>query len=63
MKYSPKVTAQKTAEIGGVSAVGVIIEAVSTRLLPGWFPAGTVTAAAATLYVSVKNWLKNRNWK
>lgn len=60
MSYSPKITARKAGAVAGIGAVGIVAEVIVGRLLPGWFPPGTVTAALTTLWVGFQNWKKNK---
>jgi hypothetical protein len=59
-RYNPAITAQKTAVVGGVGSVGVVVEIVVDHFWPGIFPNGVVTAATMTLFVSIQNWFKNK---
>jgi hypothetical protein len=59
-EYKPKITVQKASVTAGVGAVGVVAEIIVGKLLPGWFPPGTITAALTTLWVGFENWRKNK---
>ncbi len=59
-RYNPAITAQKTVAAGGVGAVGVIVEIVADKLLPGWFPGGSITTALYVLWAGFQNWRKNK---
>ena len=59
-KYNAAITVHKSGIIAGVGAVGVIVEIVVNRLLPDWFPPGSITAAITTIWTAVANWKKNK---
>lgn len=59
-RYNAAITAQKSGVIAGIGAVGVIVEIVVERLLPGWFHGGMITAAITTIWTAVANWKKNK---
>ena len=58
--YSPKITAQKAGSAAGVGSVGIIVEIVVDKLLPGWFPGGSITTALYVLWAGFQNWRKNK---
>lgn len=60
MRYNAAITAQKTSIAAGAGVVGVVVEIVVDKLLPGWFPNGVITAAVTTIWVGVSNWWKNK---
>lgn len=59
-QYKASITAQKTGVAAGAGIVGVVVEIVTERLLPGWFPSGVITAAVTTIWVGAQNWWKNK---
>ena len=59
-KYNAAMTAQKTGIAAGAGVVGVVIETVVHRLLPGWFESGMITGAVMTIWAGAQNWWKNK---